>query len=274
MRFLVRLRASNPVELIQSTWLEAGATAPIIHGVEKEHACRRRSFRNPFPCDRASVRFGALGRVGRDPACLWWLPTQARARLEFPGFPLLSFGGNGYAHHHDHRTSSWIQRPSSPFVHCYFDDLLRLRWPHRVFDPAHVPDRGRSKGQNDGKAAPHRVPDPVIVGFLSSLPELHMDWRWRGRLRPPSIHDVMRSGRSGEIRTHDPCLPKTVLYQAELHSDRGVRPSVSAPAMQGVSRAGADSPAWRSRGGWCQSRGASGSGAPAGSRRCPPRSRG
>ena len=27
-------------------------------------------------------------------------------------------------------------------------------------------------------------------------------------------------GRSGEIRTHDPCLPKTVLYQAELHSDR------------------------------------------------------
>jgi hypothetical protein len=28
-------------------------------------------------------------------------------------------------------------------------------------------------------------------------------------------------GRSGEIRTHDPCLPKTVLYQAELHSDRG-----------------------------------------------------
>jgi hypothetical protein len=26
------------------------------------------------------------------------------------------------------------------------------------------------------------------------------------------------AGRSGEIRTHDPCLPKTVLYQAELHS--------------------------------------------------------
>ena len=30
-------------------------------------------------------------------------------------------------------------------------------------------------------------------------------------------------GRSGEIRTHDPCLPKTVLYQAELHSDRAGR---------------------------------------------------
>lgn len=28
-----------------------------------------------------------------------------------------------------------------------------------------------------------------------------------------------RAGRSGEIRTHDPCLPKTVLYQAELHSE-------------------------------------------------------
>ncbi len=27
------------------------------------------------------------------------------------------------------------------------------------------------------------------------------------------------AGRSGEIRTHDPCLPKTVLYQAELHSE-------------------------------------------------------
>ncbi len=28
-------------------------------------------------------------------------------------------------------------------------------------------------------------------------------------------------GRSERIRTSDPCLPKTVLYQAELHSDRG-----------------------------------------------------
>ena len=26
-------------------------------------------------------------------------------------------------------------------------------------------------------------------------------------------------GRSERIRTSDPCLPKTVLYQAELHSD-------------------------------------------------------
>ena len=26
-------------------------------------------------------------------------------------------------------------------------------------------------------------------------------------------------GRDGEIWTHDPCLPKTVLYQAELHPD-------------------------------------------------------
>ena len=28
------------------------------------------------------------------------------------------------------------------------------------------------------------------------------------------------NGRSERIRTSDPCLPKTVLYQAELHSDR------------------------------------------------------
>ncbi len=33
-------------------------------------------------------------------------------------------------------------------------------------------------------------------------------------------------GRSERIRTSGPCLPKTVLYQAELHSDRrrGIRP--------------------------------------------------
>ena len=35
------------------------------------------------------------------------------------------------------------------------------------------------------------------------------------------------SGRSGWIRTSGPCLPKTVLYQAELHSDlrRFIAPS-------------------------------------------------
>ena len=27
-------------------------------------------------------------------------------------------------------------------------------------------------------------------------------------------------GRSDRIRTYDPCLPKAVLYQTELHSDR------------------------------------------------------
>ena len=43
------------------------------------------------------------------------------------------------------------------------------------------------------------------------------------------------NGRSGEIRTHDPCLPKTVLYQAELHSDRGARDSgVSLSLQEGI----------------------------------------
>ena len=30
-----------------------------------------------------------------------------------------------------------------------------------------------------------------------------------------------KGGRGERIRTSGPCLPKTVLYQAELHSDRG-----------------------------------------------------
>ena len=41
-------------------------------------------------------------------------------------------------------------------------------------------------------------------------------------------------GRSGEIRTHDPCLPKTVLYQAELHSDRAARDSCAYSRLQVV----------------------------------------
>ena len=33
------------------------------------------------------------------------------------------------------------------------------------------------------------------------------------------ISGVIRVGRSERIRTSGPCLPKAVLYQAELHSD-------------------------------------------------------
>ena len=32
---------------------------------------------------------------------------------------------------------------------------------------------------------------------------------------------IVKTGRSERIRTSGPCLPKTVLYQAELRSDRG-----------------------------------------------------
>ncbi len=38
---------------------------------------------------------------------------------------------------------------------------------------------------------------------------------------PATTHVLCFAGRSERIRTSDPCLPKTVLYQAELHSDRG-----------------------------------------------------
>ncbi len=41
---------------------------------------------------------------------------------------------------------------------------------------------------------------------------------WEGA---KSIQAIDFIGRSERIRTSDPCLPKTVLYQAELHSDRG-----------------------------------------------------
>ena len=44
--------------------------------------------------------------------------------------------------------------------------------------------------------------------------------------------DVGILGRSERIRTSDPCLPKTVLYQAELHSDRARRDSGGSEALQ------------------------------------------
>ena len=40
-------------------------------------------------------------------------------------------------------------------------------------------------------------------------------------------------GRSERIRTSGPCLPKTVLYQAELHSDRERADSPASAAWQG-----------------------------------------
>ena len=49
---------------------------------------------------------------------------------------------------------------------------------------------------------------------------------------PKSLIYQRVSGRSGRIRTSGPCLPKTVLYQAELHSVRAGLYSAKAPAIQ------------------------------------------
>jgi hypothetical protein len=50
--------------------------------------------------------------------------------------------------------------------------------------------------------------------------------------RPPDVRHAA-DGRGERIRTSGPCLPKTVLYQAELLPDRNplcVRPTVAAGA--------------------------------------------
>lgn len=46
------------------------------------------------------------------------------------------------------------------------------------------------------------------------------------------------NGRGERIRTSGPCLPKTVLYQAELLPDRNARPFTKGPAGPGVYRGG------------------------------------
>src|SRR4051794_26069329 len=50
--------------------------------------------------------------------------------------------------------------------------------------------------------------------------------RWLTRERPKIRRkNLMKSGRSGRIRTCDPCVPNAVLYRAEPHSDK--RPAYS-----------------------------------------------
>ena len=49
----------------------------------------------------------------------------------------------------------------------------------------------------------------------------HRRARWPGHAKGAPRGALLVFGRSSRIRTYDPCLPKTVLYQAELHSDRG-----------------------------------------------------
>lgn len=44
--------------------------------------------------------------------------------------------------------------------------------------------------------------------------------RWLTREKPAFRRkNLMKSGRSGRIRTCDPCVPNAVLYRAEPHSD-------------------------------------------------------
>ena len=59
-------------------------------------------------------------------------------------------------------------------------------------------------------STPELRPHPWVAALLQ-IPLARASRKpWRGG---------SRAGRSGELRTHDPCLPKTVLYQAELHSE-------------------------------------------------------
>ncbi len=55
------------------------------------------------------------------------------------------------------------------------------------------------------------------------------------------ILPVDRYGRSEWIRTTDPCLPKTVLYQAELHS---VGRAAYIPPASRLGQAGSALPVW------------------------------
>ncbi len=80
---------------------------------------------------------------------------------------------------------------------------------------------------------------PINADSKGSRPDLvarlekHEDCLGHGAQRANEI-----IGRSGEIRTHDPCLPKTVLYQAELHSDRAGVGSANGALMQEAAQSG------------------------------------
>ena len=58
-------------------------------------------------------------------------------------------------------------------------------------------------------------------------------FRWLTR-EGPTIRrkNLMISGRSGRIRTCDPCVPNAVLYRAEPHSDKKAAYSVGFDALQ------------------------------------------
>ena len=70
-----------------------------------------------------------------------------------------------------------------------------------------------------------------------ALKDMALDWELVGEAvlsaTPPKTKKGPEGaldpiGRSGEIRTHDPCLPKTVLYQAELLPVGNESPNIKA----------------------------------------------
>jgi hypothetical protein len=91
-----------------------------------------------------------------------------------------------------------------------------------------------------------------VIGIESALPEHHVraghimrDEDVVNRISRPfkTVFPEVGNGRSERIRTSGPCLPKAVLYQAELHSDRngrGYKPpgcprqAVASPALQTI----------------------------------------
>ena len=62
---------------------------------------------------------------------------------------------------------------------------------------------------------------PTICRLRRQLAKKAGTFRWLTR-EPEAIRrkNLMISGRSGRIRTCDPCVPNAVLYRAEPHSDK------------------------------------------------------
>src|SRR5439155_25282951 len=59
---------------------------------------------------------------------------------------------------------------------------------------------------------------PQLVKKEDTFAGLNLWLTWK----PAAIRtkSLMKSGRSGRIRTCDPCVPNAVLYRAEPHSDK------------------------------------------------------
>ncbi len=75
---------------------------------------------------------------------------------------------------------------------------------------------------------------PVVISLLNHRNQtIEYDKTWKSLefvcrivIRPPQVTKYLtnqeKTGRGEKIRTSGPCLPKAVLYQAELHPDEGV----------------------------------------------------